>query len=64
MNAGGAASVINFSNTALGSFGMFLGTLGWTNYVFGIGCIAIIGTLFSYSLWLYFQRKNYQLDGL
>lgn len=64
MNAGAAASVINFSNTALGSLGMMLGTLGWSNYVEGLGYITLIAMCYSICLWLFFLKNNYKLNGL
>ena len=64
MNAGAAASVINFSNTALGSIGMLLGTLAWGNYVQGLGFITLIAMVFSISLWVLFLKKDYKLNGL
>lgn len=64
MNAGGASSVINFSNTALGSFGMFLGSLGWSNYVQGVGYIALIGMSISITCWIIFLKRGYKLHGI
>lgn len=64
MNSGGAASIINFSNTALGSIGMFLGTIGWANYIDGLGYITLFAMCFSIILWIFFTKKNYKLHGL
>lgn len=64
MNSGGAASIINFSNTTLGSIGMFIGTLGWSNYIQGLGTITLLSMCFSIGLWIYFNKKQYTLNGL
>ena len=64
MNSGGVSSVMNFSGTALGAIGMMLGTLGWTNYVQGLGCITFIGVSFSITLWVIFLKKGYKLHGM
>lgn len=64
MNSGGVSSVMNFSGTALGAIGMMLGTLGWTNYVQGLGCITFIGVSFSITLWIIFLKKGYKLHGM
>ena len=64
MNSGGAASVINFTNTALGSLGMVLGSMGWSNYVQGVGVIALIGMALSIICWLIFLKRNYKLRGI
>lgn len=64
MNSGGVSSVMNFSGTALGAIGMMLGTLGWTNYVQGLGWITFIGVSFSITLWIIFLKKGYKLHGM
>jgi DHA1 family bicyclomycin/chloramphenicol resistance-like MFS transporter len=64
MNAGGAASIINFSHTAMGALGMMLGTIGWRNNIEGLGYVIFIGMGFSIILWLAFINKGYQLKGL
>ncbi|MBQ0148228.1 MAG: Bcr/CflA family efflux MFS transporter [Flavobacteriaceae bacterium] len=64
MNSGGAASIINFSGTALGALGMMIGTLGWANYVQGLGWVTLISMCFSISLWVIYLKKNYKLHGM
>lgn len=64
MNAGGVSSIINFSNTALGALGMMIGTIGWSNYVVGLGIVCLIAMTYSIGLWLYFNKKGYQLKGI
>lgn len=64
MNAGGAASIINFMNTAMGALGMVIATLGWNNVVQGIGAVALIGVLFSIILWRIFLVQKMSLKGI
>ena len=64
MNAGAASSVINFSNTTLGSCGMMLGAIGWSNYVEGIGYTALIAMCISITCWTIFVKKGYKLHGI
>ena len=64
MNSGGASSVINFTNTALGSLGMVLGSIGWSNYVQGIGIIALIAMSISVICWVIFLKNGYKLRGI
>ena len=64
MNSGGASSVINFTNTALGSLGMVLGAIGWSNYVQGVGVIALIAMGISITCWIIFLKRNYKLRGI
>ena len=63
MNAGAASSVISFSNTAIGAIGMIIGALPWINYIFGIGIIAIVAMLLSFTLIFIYLKKGYQLKG-
>lgn len=64
MNSGGAASIINFSNTALGSLGMMIGAIGWSNYVEGLGYTALIAMAISITCWTIFVKKGYKLHGI
>ena len=63
MNAGAAASVISFTNTGIGALGMLLGALPWSNYIFGLGAIAIIAMIFSFTMITIFLKKGYKLHG-
>lgn len=49
---------------AIGAGGMMLGTLGWTNYVQGLGWITFIGVSSSITLWVIFLKKGYKLHGM
>ena len=64
MNGGAVASMINFSGTALGALGMLLGTIGWTNYVQGLGWITLLAMAFSIALWYIFNKNKYTLSGM
>ena len=63
MNAGAASSVISFTNTGIGSLGMMLGALPWMNYIFGLGCIAVIAMTISFGLITFYFKKGYKLNG-
>lgn len=39
---GAASSAMNFTFTGVGCIGMFVITLGWQNYIFGIGIIMVV----------------------
>lgn len=64
MNAGSTASVINFTTTALGSVGMVLGALAWSNYITGIGVIAMFAMSLSFILLYLFYKNGFKLKGL
>ncbi len=64
MNAGAASSVINFSNTTLGSLGMVIGSIGWSNYVVGIGYTALIAMCISVTCWMIFLKRGFKLNGI
>ena len=63
MNAGAASSVISFTNTAIGALGMVLGALPWMNYIFGLGCIAVIAMILSFGFIFLFFKQKYKLQG-
>ena len=54
-NIGAASSAMNFGFTILGSIGMFIGSLRWSDYISGI---AITIFLFSISAMLIFMAAN------
>ena len=62
--AGATASVINFTNTAVGSLGMVIGALSWSSYIFGLGVIMSAAAALSLFLWYVFRKKGYTLRGL
>ena len=63
MNAGAASSMISFSNTGIGAFGMVLAALPWANYIVGLGVIAVVAMILSFTLIFIFFNKKYQLSG-
>ncbi|MBN9294671.1 MAG: MFS transporter, partial [Flavobacteriia bacterium] len=63
MNGGATSSMINFTNTALGAFGMLLTSLPWINHIVGVGSIAIISMLISGIMMLLFHRNGLKLQG-
>lgn len=55
-NIGTASSVINFVPILFGSLGMMLGTLPWSNFIYGLGIIITTSTFLSITLWLMIKR--------
>ena len=41
-----------------------LGAIGWSNYVQGVGFIALIAMAISISCWVIFLKRNYKLRGI
>lgn len=62
--AGATASVINFTNTAVGSLGMVIGALSWSSYILGLGVIMMGASALSLLLWYAFRKAGYTLRGL
>lgn len=60
-DTGSAASLINFGYTMLGSFGMILGTLAWSNFVTGLGIMTITFSALSLVCWILFRKSNMQV---
>lgn len=63
-DTGSASSLINFVNTAMGSVGMALGSLPWSNFVTGLGTIASSTSFLALTGWMLFQRSSLQLKGV
>lgn len=63
-DTGSASALINFVHTALGSFGMILGTLPWSNYIGGLGVILSGCALLSVLGWLGMLRRKVSVKGL
>lgn len=61
---GSASSLINAVHTILGSVGMALGSLAWSNMVHGLGIIIILSTLSSILAWVIFLRSKVVVKGL
>lgn len=56
IDAGTAASLVNFSHTALGTLGMVAATLPWPNYVVGLGVIVVLAMAAALGLWVALLR--------
>lgn len=63
-DTGAAASLINFLHTALGSVGMVVAVLPWTNYVEGVGVIIVASMIAAALAWLVLLRSSVPLKGL
>ncbi|GAP15934.1 drug resistance transporter, Bcr/CflA subfamily [Longilinea arvoryzae] len=63
-DTGSASSLINFGNTALGSLGMVLGTLPWSNFVTGLGTIVLTCALLGLAGWILFTKSGLRLKGV
>ncbi|RUL51276.1 Bcr/CflA family efflux MFS transporter [Lysinibacillus antri] len=61
---GSAASLINFGFTLLGSIGMVIGTLPWSNFVTGLGILTIISSVLSLCGWMLFRKSNFEIKGI
>ena len=56
-NVGTAAAMINFVHTFLGSIGMMLGTLPWSNFISGLGIIMLVSILMAMITWKTLPEK-------
>ena len=63
-DTGAASSLINFLHTALGSLGMVIAVLPWTNYVEGIGVIIVASMIIAGLGWFALLRSNAPLKGV
>lgn len=63
-DAGSASSLINFTQTAIGSLGMILGALPWGNFVFGLGILMIAFVAVSLVGWIALLKSKFTLVGL
>ncbi|HEX2999327.1 MAG TPA: MFS transporter, partial [Armatimonadota bacterium] len=61
---GSASSLINFGNTLMGSLGMILGTLPWTNFVTGLGSVILCCSLLSLTNWFLLKNSDLKLRAL
>lgn len=62
--AGTASSVINFAHTLVGSIGMLLAHLPWSNYVFGVGALAVITMLLGLAGWWALLHSKLTVKGV
>ncbi len=61
---GAASSVINFTHTVFGCFGMLLAVLPWPNYMFGVGAIIVISTAIAFVFWAFILKGTVVVRGL
>lgn len=61
---GSASSLINAVQTILGSIGMALGSLAWTNMIHGLGIIIISSTLIAILVWIILIHSTIKIKGL
>lgn len=61
---GSASSLINAVHTVLGSVGMSLGSIAWSNMVHGLGIIMVLSTILAIAVWMIFLRSNVTIKGL
>jgi DHA1 family bicyclomycin/chloramphenicol resistance-like MFS transporter len=61
---GSASSLINAVHTILGSIGMTLGSLAWSNMIDGLGTIMIFSTIIAIFVWLILLRSKVSIKGL
>ncbi len=63
-DTGAASSLINFLHTALGSLGMVIAVLPWTNYVEGVGVIIVASMVIAGLGWFALLRSSAPLKGV
>jgi len=63
-DTGSASALINFVHTVIGSMGMFLGTLPWSNFNTGLAIIIISFVAAAAVGWLLLLRSSNRPDGM
>lgn len=61
---GSASALINFTHTVLGSFGMILGTAGWSSFIIGLGTILAGGSVLALIGWITLRKSGISVKGL
>ncbi|HEX2986476.1 MAG TPA: MFS transporter [Caproiciproducens sp.] len=61
---GSASSLINAVHTILGSIGMVLGSLAWSNIVHGLGIIMISSSLIAVAAWIILLHSKAMVKGI
>lgn len=61
---GSASALINFTHTVLGSFGMILGTTGWSSFIIGLGTILAGGSVLALIGWITLRKSGISVKGL
>ncbi len=63
-DTGSASSLINAINTVMGSIGMVLASMAWSNIVTGLGMIIAVVSVIELAAWLLLMRSRVQLVGV
>ena len=63
-DTGSASALINFTHTALGSFGMLLGAAGWSSFISGLGIILTGGAILALLAWLILLKSSIRIKGI
>lgn len=63
-DTGSASALINFTHTALGSFGMLLGAAGWSSFILGLGIILAGGAVLALLAWLILLKSGIRIKGI
>ena len=61
---GSASSLINAVHTILGSIGMLLGSLAWSNIVHGLGVIMLAASVIATIIFVLLLRSSFKIKGL
>lgn len=61
---GSASSLINAVHTILGSIGMLLGSLAWSNIVHGLGIIMLAASVIATIIFVLLLRSSFKIKGL
>ncbi len=61
---GSASSLINAVHTILGTAGMALGSLAWSNIIHGLGIIMISASVIAAAVWIILLRSKAVIKGL
>lgn len=60
-DAGAASSVLNFIVTICGSFGMIVGSLAWSDYIYGLTITTLLFTILSLFFWIFILKSKVTL---
>lgn len=63
-NIGSASSLINAVHTILGSLGMALSSLPWSNMIHGLGLIMVFSSFIAVAVWIILLRSKVTIVGL
>lgn len=63
-DTGSASSLINFVCNISGSLGMLAATLPWPSYIFGLGAMITLTSMFAAVLWVAVLRSKTEIRGI